>query len=122
MNRRDWFSVLAAALISSGIVRRWKRYRNQRDLDVVFAYGQARARALGLDRMSEAEAEAYVERAIDENRQEQRAKAEQPDDDNPECTAENLQRAKPAAEVLPDLIGPEASQELSQRSKREPEA
>jgi len=43
---------------------------------------------------------------------------ERPDDDNPELTREELQGARPAAEVLPELIGENATAELFERSKR----
>ena len=37
---------------------------------------------------------------------------ERPDEDNPECTAEDFARARPAAEVLPEYIGQKATDEL----------
>lgn len=40
------------------------------------------------------------------------ADPERTDDDNPELTLEELQRARPAAEVLPELIGQEATDAL----------
>jgi uncharacterized protein (DUF4415 family) len=42
------------------------------------------------------------------------------DDDNPEITPEELRRARPAAEVLPELIGEKAAQELLRRGKGRP--
>jgi hypothetical protein len=39
------------------------------------------------------------------------------DDENPELTREELRRARPAAEVLPELIGQKAADELLRRSK-----
>jgi uncharacterized protein (DUF4415 family) len=47
--------------------------------------------------------------------------AERPDKDNPELTREELRRARPAAEVLPKLIGEKATQELLRRGKGRPE-
>jgi uncharacterized protein (DUF4415 family) len=45
---------------------------------------------------------------------------ERPDEDNPELTREELRRARPAAEVLPGLIGAKATEELLRRSKGRP--
>jgi hypothetical protein len=44
--------------------------------------------------------------------------AARPDEDNPELTSEELARAKPAAEVLPKLIGGKAFEELLAFGKR----
>jgi uncharacterized protein (DUF4415 family) len=46
--------------------------------------------------------------------------ASEPDEDNPEWTAEDFARARPAAEVLPKYIGEEATQELLRRSPGRP--
>jgi len=43
-----------------------------------------------------------------------------PDDENPEWTAEDLEKAGPAAEVLPQYIGEAATQELLRRSRGRP--
>ena len=43
-----------------------------------------------------------------------------PDDENPEWTAEDFKKARPAAEVLPELIGEKAAQELLRRSRGRP--
>src|SRR6202021_3215071 len=43
------------------------------------------------------------------------------DDDNPELTAEELAKARPAAEVLPELIGQKATDELMRRSREQQE-
>ena len=43
------------------------------------------------------------------------------DDDNPEVTAEELLRARPASEVLPELIGEKAAQELLRRGRGRPQ-
>ncbi len=48
-------------------------------------------------------------------------RASRPDDDNPEWTKENFARARPAAEVLPELIGKNATQELMRRSRGRPQ-
>jgi uncharacterized protein (DUF4415 family) len=45
---------------------------------------------------------------------------ERPDEDNPEPTREELRRARPAAEVLPALIGERATQELLRRARGRP--
>ena len=42
------------------------------------------------------------------------------DDENPEWTAEDMKRARPAPEVLPELIGEKAAQELLRRSRGRP--
>ena len=42
------------------------------------------------------------------------------DDENPEITLEELRRARPATEVLPDLIGEKAAQELFRRGRGRP--
>ncbi len=42
------------------------------------------------------------------------------DEDNPELTREELQRARPAAEVLPGLIGVKAAEELLRERGRPP--
>ena len=39
------------------------------------------------------------------------------DDDNPEWTAEDFARARPAAEVLPELMGTELAAEMLQPKK-----
>ena len=41
-----------------------------------------------------------------------RPNPERPDEDNPEWTSEDMAKARPAAEVLPALIGEEAAREL----------
>ncbi|MGI9146143.1 MAG: BrnA antitoxin family protein [Chloroflexota bacterium] len=43
-----------------------------------------------------------------------------PDEENPEWTAEDMARARPASEVLPALIGEEAAQELFRRGRGRP--
>lgn len=43
-----------------------------------------------------------------------------PDDDNPEWTKEDFAGARPAAEVLPELIGEKATQALMQRGRGRP--
>ncbi len=45
---------------------------------------------------------------------------ERPDEDNPEWTREDMAKARPAAEVLPALIGEKATQELLRRSRGRP--
>lgn len=42
------------------------------------------------------------------------------DDENPELTREELRRARPAAEVLPEFIGEKATEELLRRSRGRP--
>ena len=42
------------------------------------------------------------------------------DDDNPEWTREDMAKARPAAEVLPRLIGEKATQELLRRGRGRP--
>jgi len=46
--------------------------------------------------------------------------ASRPDDDNPEWTEEDFAKAQPAAEVLPELIGEKATQELMRRGRGRP--
>lgn len=46
--------------------------------------------------------------------------ATRPDKDNPEWTAEDIAKARPAAEVLPELIGESAAQDLLRRSRGRP--
>ena len=46
--------------------------------------------------------------------------ASRPDDDNPEWTKKDFARARPAAEVLPEFIGKNATQELMRRSRGRP--
>lgn len=46
--------------------------------------------------------------------------ATRPDDDNPEWTAEDIAKARPAAEVLPELIGESAAQDLLRRGRGRP--
>jgi len=47
--------------------------------------------------------------------------ASRPDEDNPEWTKNDFARARPAAEVLPELfIGKNATQELMRRSRGRP--
>jgi uncharacterized protein (DUF4415 family) len=43
------------------------------------------------------------------------------DEENPEITPEELRRARPAAEVLPELIGDKAAQELLRRGRGRPQ-
>jgi uncharacterized protein (DUF4415 family) len=45
---------------------------------------------------------------------------ERPDEDNPELTRDELRRARPAAEVLPTLIGERATQQLLRRARGRP--
>jgi uncharacterized protein (DUF4415 family) len=42
------------------------------------------------------------------------------DDDNPELTREELRKARPAAEVLPEHIGQKATDELLRRNRGRP--
>lgn len=42
------------------------------------------------------------------------------DDDNPEWTREDMAKSRPAAEVLPQLIGGEAAEELLRRGRGRP--
>lgn len=44
-----------------------------------------------------------------------------PDDDNPEWTKEDFARARPAAEVLPEFIGEQATQALLRRGRGRPQ-
>lgn len=74
MTRRAWFTGIAGSLFTAAFITLWKRHQEQREWERVLAYGQARARALGLDRMSEEEVEVYVDRMIHEYRAEQREK------------------------------------------------
>ncbi len=46
--------------------------------------------------------------------------ASRPGEDNPEWTKDDFARARPAAEVLPDFIGKNATQELMRRSRGRP--
>ena len=48
-------------------------------------------------------------------------RASRPDDDNPEWRKEDFARARPAAEVLPEFIGNNATQELMRRSRGRPQ-
>jgi uncharacterized protein (DUF4415 family) len=43
--------------------------------------------------------------------------ASRPDDDNPEWTKEDFAAARPAADVLPEFIGENATQALTQRGR-----
>lgn len=47
--------------------------------------------------------------------------ASQPDDENPEWTKEDFAEARPAAEVLPELIGEQATRELLRRGRGRPQ-
>jgi uncharacterized protein (DUF4415 family) len=47
-------------------------------------------------------------------------RASSPDDENPEWTKEDFARARPAAEVLPESIGKNATEELMRRSRGRP--
>jgi uncharacterized protein (DUF4415 family) len=47
-------------------------------------------------------------------------RASRPDDDNPEWTKDDFARARPAAEVLPEFIGKNATQELVRRGRGRP--
>ena len=46
--------------------------------------------------------------------------AERPDDENAEVTRAELRRARPAKDVLPELIGETAAQEILRRSRGRP--
>ncbi len=46
--------------------------------------------------------------------------AERPDDENAEVTSAELRRARPAKDVLPELIGETAAQEVLRRSRGRP--
>jgi uncharacterized protein (DUF4415 family) len=46
--------------------------------------------------------------------------ASRSDDDNPEWTKEDFARARPAAEVLPEFIGKNATEELVRRGRGRP--
>ena len=48
-------------------------------------------------------------------------RASRPDDENPEWTAEDVAKARPAAEMLPQFIGEAATQELLRRGPGRPE-
>lgn len=48
-------------------------------------------------------------------------RASRPDDDNPEWTEEDFVIARPASEVLPQLIGEAATQELMRRGRGRPQ-
>ena len=50
----------------------------------------------------------------------QKLSATRPDVDNPEWTPEDIAKARPAAEVLPGLIGAKAADELLRRGKGRP--
>ncbi len=45
---------------------------------------------------------------------------DRPDEENPEWTAADLARARPAVEVLPELIGREATERILRRSRGRP--
>ena len=47
-------------------------------------------------------------------------RASRPDEDNPEWTAEDVARARPASEVLPKFIGQAATDELARRGRGRP--
>jgi uncharacterized protein (DUF4415 family) len=47
-------------------------------------------------------------------------RASSPDDENPEWTKEDFAKARPAAEVLPEFIGKNATEELMRRSRGRP--
>jgi uncharacterized protein (DUF4415 family) len=47
-------------------------------------------------------------------------RASRPDEDNPEWTAEDFARARPASEVLPRFIGQAATDELLRRGRGRP--
>jgi uncharacterized protein (DUF4415 family) len=46
--------------------------------------------------------------------------ASRPDDDNPEWTADDFARARPASEVLPNFIGQPATDALMRRGRGRP--
>ncbi len=48
-------------------------------------------------------------------------RASRPDDENPEWTAKDFARSRPASEVLPKFIGEEATQELMRRGRGRPQ-
>jgi uncharacterized protein (DUF4415 family) len=48
-------------------------------------------------------------------------RASRPDDDNPEWTKADFATARPAAEVLPEFIGKNATEELMRRSRGRPQ-
>jgi uncharacterized protein (DUF4415 family) len=43
-----------------------------------------------------------------------------PDDENPEWTKEDFAKARPAVDVLPEIIGDKAAQELMRRNRGRP--
>jgi hypothetical protein len=45
-------------------------------------------------------------------------RASRPNEDNPEWTAEDFAKARPASEMLPRFIGAQATQELMRRGRR----
>ncbi len=45
---------------------------------------------------------------------------ESPDEENPEWTKEDIANARPAAEVLPNLIGKKAAEQLLHRNRGRP--
>ena len=47
-------------------------------------------------------------------------RASRPDDDNPEWTKDDFAGARPATEVLPEIIGKKATEELMRRSRGRP--
>jgi uncharacterized protein (DUF4415 family) len=47
-------------------------------------------------------------------------RASRPDEDNPEWTAEDFARARPASELLPKFIGQKATDELMHRGRGRP--
>jgi uncharacterized protein (DUF4415 family) len=47
-------------------------------------------------------------------------RASRPDDDNPEWTAADFARARPASELLPKFIGQQATDELMRRGRGRP--
>lgn len=47
-------------------------------------------------------------------------RASRPDDDNPEWTAADFAKARPASEVLPQFIGQKATDELMRRGRGRP--
>jgi uncharacterized protein (DUF4415 family) len=48
-------------------------------------------------------------------------RASRPDEENPEWTKEDFDRARPATEVLPEFIGERATQELIRRRRGRPQ-
>jgi uncharacterized protein (DUF4415 family) len=49
-----------------------------------------------------------------------RSNPERPDEDNPEWTADDIAKARPAVDVLPELIGDKAAQELLRGGRGRP--